>query len=148
MAENENDEQDESVFEGKETSELDEDVAKQVEGNRGPPQPSGRDQAAQQPDLEPVLENLEEITELVREYFEQSRESKRVEIEGRQQRLRHRERIIYTAAIAFLGVVLVSAGMTWVDALSGDAFTFVLGTLFGSILTFLQTTLGGSQSAE
>lgn len=146
MSDGENEGHENDVPDGTDNSEIDEESGEHVEATTGSPRWASQEQVGQQPDLEPLLENLEEITALVREWFEQSRENKRVENEGRQLRLEHRERIIYTAAIAFIAVVLVSAGMTWADALSGDAFTFVLGTLFGAILTFLQTMLGGSQS--
>jgi len=90
------------------------------------------------PDIQPFLENLEEITGLVREWFEQSRESKKVAA-------RHQQIIVGIAALTFLIVIGLSALMTFNDALSGDAFTFVLGTLFGAILTFLQNMLDGSE---
>jgi ABC-type enterochelin transport system permease subunit len=38
--------------------------------------------------------------------------------------------------------------MTIQGALSDDAFTFILGTLFGAILTFLQNMLSPGQSDE
>ena len=148
MSGEENGESSENLSSDDDPFEIGDDLKEQLEPQTEPPQSSDHRQANQRPDLESVLNNLEGITALVREWFEQSRENKRVANEGRQLFLKHRERIVYTAAVAFLGVVIVSAFMTWQNALSGDAFTFVLGTLFGSILTFLQTMLGGSQSDE
>jgi len=99
-----------------------------------------RNQASntQETDWTPIIENLNEITDLVREYFKQSRENKKIENQAKKEHFNHQRRIVYTTAGTFLLVVGISAYMTSVDALSGDAFTFVLGTLFGAILTFLQ----------
>ncbi|MXR52052.1 hypothetical protein GRX03_10630 [Halovenus sp. WSH3] len=106
--------------------------------------PTTGQMANEQPDLNKILANLEDITDLIREYFEQSRENKRVENERRQRYLKHQRKVIFTAAITFIVVIGISALMTFYNALSGDAFTFVLGTLFGAILTFLQNMLGAN----
>lgn len=104
--------------------------------------------AGEQIDWNNLIENLEDVTNLVREYFEQSRENKRVENEKKQNYFKHQRRIVLYAAITFLLVIGISASMTLGNALSGDAFTFVLGTLFGSILTFLQNMIGRNGNNE
>ncbi|EMA38621.1 hypothetical protein [Halobiforma nitratireducens] len=109
---------------------------------------SNRSGTAQETDWTPLIENLNEITELVKEYFKQSRENKKIENEAKEQHFHHQRRIVYTTAGTFLVVVGISAYMTSVDALSGDAFTFVLGTLFGAILTFLQNMMAEKGSTE
>lgn len=83
-------------------------------------------------------ENLGTIIELISEYFEQTRENKIVKKEEKEYYLSYRINLVVISSLVFLAVVIISAFMTYVNALSGDAFTFVLGTLFGSILTFLQ----------
>ncbi|WP_415382027.1 hypothetical protein [Halosimplex sp. TS25] len=102
----------------------------------------------EQVDWNTLIENLEDVTNLIREYFEQSRENKRVENERKQSYFKHQQRIVLTAAGTFLIVIGIAAWMTYSDALSGDAFTFVLGTLFGSILTFLQNMIGQRDNEE
>ncbi|GAB3028616.1 hypothetical protein [Natronobiforma cellulositropha] len=92
-------------------------------------------------DLQPILDHLGDITGLITSYLEETRETKRVDHDAQRRHFAHQRRIVYTAAGTFLAVVLIAAGMTAQGALSGDAFTFVLGTLFGAILTFLQTML-------
>jgi hypothetical protein len=88
-----------------------------------------------------LLKNLENITGLIESYFEQSRENKEVDNEWKKKKYRHRLWIVVISASTFLIVITLSAVMTIYNALSGDAFTFVLGTLFGSILTFLQNMI-------
>jgi len=100
--------------------------------------------AGEQIDWNTLVENLEDVTNLIREYFEQSRENKRVENERKRSYFKHQQRIVIIAAVTFLLVISISAWMTFSNALSGDAFTFVLGTLFGAILTFLQNMIGQS----
>lgn len=95
-----------------------------------------------------LIENLEDVTNLIGEYFEQSRENKKVENERKNSYFEHQQRIILTAAITFILVIGIAAWMTYNNALSGDAFTFVLGTLFGSILTFLQSMIGKQNEEE
>ena len=104
--------------------------------------------AAEELNWNKLIENLEDVTNLIREYFEQSRENKRVENERKQSYFEHQERIILTAAGTFVIVIGTAAWMTYSNALSGDAFTFVLGTLFGSILTFLQNMIGQRDKDE
>lgn len=104
--------------------------------------------AGEQVNWNKLIENLEDVANLIHEYFEQSRENKRVENEGRLNYFKHQQRIIFIAAGTFIIVIGISAWMTFHNALSGDAFTFVLGTLFGAILTFLQNMIGQNESEE
>ena len=105
-------------------------------------------QATEQINWNKLIENLEDVTNLIREYFEQSRENKRVENERKQSYFEHQQRIVLTTAGTFIIVIGIAAWMTYSNALSGDAFTFVLGTLFGSILTFLQNMIGQRDGEE
>lgn len=105
-------------------------------------------QAAEQINWNKLIENLEDVTNLIREYFEQSRENQRVENERKQRYFEHQQRIVLTAAGTFIIVIGIAAWMTYSNALSGDAFTFVLGTLFGSILTFLQNMISQRDEEE
>lgn len=85
-----------------------------------------------------ALQQLSDIREFVESYLQERRETK-------ERQFRHRENIIKYTGGSVLGVIIIAAYMTVNGALSGDAFTFVLGTLFGSLLTFLQNML---QQAE
>ena len=104
--------------------------------------------ASEQLDWNMIISNLENITNLISEYFEQARENKQVENERKVMYFKHQRQIILTAALTFIIVIVTSAGMTVYGALSGDAFTFVLGTLFGAILTFLQNMMGKNGSED
>jgi hypothetical protein len=95
-----------------------------------------------------ALENLDDITDLVNDFFDQRRKNKEVDQDLRERVLAHRWKIVRITAGTFVAVVGISAYMTIEGALSGDAFTFVLGTLFGSILTFLQNNLQRENAGE
>lgn len=97
--------------------------------------PSGQ----QTPEWIPLaLERLDDITNLLQTYQEERRQSVK-------RRYRHRETIVVLASVTLLLLIGGSAWMTVNGALSGDAFTFILGTLFGALLTFLQNILTQEQ---
>lgn len=88
-----------------------------------------------------AMQRIGEITEMIKTWQEERREA--------QSRVfQHRETIVRWAAGTFVALIVISGSMTMVGALSADAFTFVLGTLFGSLVTFLQNTLRQQQGAE
>jgi len=88
-----------------------------------------------------LMQNLADLSDLVTSYLEEQRENRKVENKREQEHLAHQRRVVYVVAGTFLVVIGIAAVMTYADALSGDAFTFVLGSLFGAILTFLQENL-------
>lgn len=97
-------------------------------------------QASEQPEwVYLAFERLDEITTLMETWQTEQRQT-------RARLLRHRETIVVVAAATLLGLIGISAWMTYNGALSGDAFTFVLGALFGSLVTFLQNMLRNDAS--
>lgn len=127
------------LFDGVDVAEVEEEVGRQ--------QTDVVDDAERDPQVM-ALENLDGITDLVNDFFDQRRESKKVDQELRERILVHQWRIVKITAFTFVAVVGISAYMTIEGALSGAAFTFVLGTLFGSILTFLQNNLQQDNTGE
>ena len=134
----------EEIFDDVDTDKIDEDLDEERESDDENRQANV---VEQNPQLA-ALQNIEEITDLVKEFFTQQRENKKVEQDLQTSILSHRRKIVIVTAGTFVLVVGIAAYMTIEDALSGDAFTFVLGTLFGSILTFLQDTLQQNSGQE
>lgn len=122
---------DEGLFDGVEDKEeLLEDIDSETSE-----QSSGYEQDQETPEwVLMALKQLDGITNLIQTYQKERRQSQN-------RRLRHREYIVIIASATLLLLIGASAWMTIENALSGDAFTFVLGTLFGALITFLQNML-------
>lgn len=96
----------------------------------GEPDPHHRNQQMEN-GLRPVLENPEEAERLIDTTFERWGAMKR---EG----LKHQWRMILVVGGLFTVVLIASSILTYVGTLQGSAYTLLLGTLIGYLLTFLE----------
>lgn len=98
---------------------------------RHPAQPQG--QQVENP-VRAMVENPEETEELIDTLFNRWQESK-------EQSLRHRWKMILIVAGLFIAVLISSSILTYTQILQGSAYTLLLGTLIGYLLTFLEDYL-------
>ena len=58
---------------------------------------------------------------------------------------KHDLKVIIIGAALFLGVLTASTVLTYAGKLSSSAYTFLLGTIVGYLLTFIDKNLGGAE---
>lgn len=84
--------------------------------------------------MRPLVENPDETRELIDTIFDRWQESQ-------EQGLSHRFRLVLVVAALFLAVLIASSYLTQQQILPGSAYTLLLGTIIGYLLTFLEDYL-------
>lgn len=133
----------ESLFDGVE------DVDRSRETSKGVDQPN---QVA--PENAPGAHALKELaegeslTQVLDVALKEWREVKEISQERDEIEFEYRKSIIRIGAFAFLIVIFVSGLLTYTGDLPGSSFAFILGTLFGSLASLLQTFLQKHQPVD
>lgn len=128
------------IFDGTEDSDIDLDEVDSTDRERVPSQ--------EQPLAANALTELaegESLTEVLKVALKEWREMQQISRERDEAQYKFQQSVIRIGALAFFGVVLVSGVLSYTGNLPGSSFAFILGTLFGSLATLLQSFLRNQQ---
>lgn len=84
--------------------------------------------------IRPLLENPDDAEKLIETTFNKWNSAK-------EQGLKHQWRMVKVVGTLFGLVLLLSSFLTYTGVLQGSAYTLLLGTLIGYLLTFLEDYL-------
>jgi len=107
------------------------------------------EQAPNQPPAATALNELaegESLTEVLTVAFQEWREMQQISRQRDEAEFEFQQRVITIGTIAIVVVVFVSGLLSYTGNLPGSSFAFILGTLFGSLGTILQSFIRKHQS--
>ena len=88
------------------------------------------------------IEALEPLAKMYMAYKDKEAEAKMKEADARikyfQQATKHNRNVLYTMTFFLLGVIAFMSVLTWVGKVSGDALLFLVGTVVGYLILFIQ----------
>ncbi|KDS91753.1 hypothetical protein FK85_19245 [Halorubrum saccharovorum] len=90
----------------------------------------------------------ESLTEVLTVALQEWREMQQISRQREEAAYEFRKSIIWIGTFAFVVVIVVSGILSFTGNLPGSSFAFILGTLFGSLATLLQTFLQNHQHDE
>lgn len=98
-----------------------------------PTLPPTQNQSHQQMEngIRPLLENPEETEKLISTIFDRWSQMN-------QNGFKHQQRMIFVVGGLFTVVLLAASSLAFVGTLQGSAYTLLLGTMIGYLLTFLE----------
>ncbi|TKX84979.1 hypothetical protein EXE43_15995 [Halorubrum sp. SS5] len=106
---------------------------------------------SEQPPAATALNELaqdESLTEVLTVALQEWREMQQIDRQREEAEYAFRKSIIWVGSLAFIIVILVAGALSFTGNLPGSSFAFILGTLFGSLATLLQTFLRNHQPNE
>jgi len=107
------------------------------------------EQAPDQPPAATALDELaegESLSEVLAVTLKEWREMKQISRQRDEAEFEFQRRVITIGTIAIVVVVFVSGLLSYTGNLPGSSFAFILGTLFGSLGTILQSFIRKHQS--
>ncbi|WP_423743929.1 hypothetical protein V5735_13095 (plasmid) [Haladaptatus sp. SPP-AMP-3] len=107
--------------------------------------------ASDQPPAATALNELaqgESLTEVLTVALQEWREMQQISRQRDEAEFAFQRSVIIIGALAFGVVIVVSGILSFTGNLPGSSFAFILGTLFGSLATILQSFLGKHQPDE
>lgn len=102
------------------------------------------EQSTSQPPAATALNELaegESLTEVLKVALEEWREMQQISRQRDEAEFEFQRRVITIGTLAIVVVVIVSGLLSYTGNLPGSSFAFILGTLFGSLGTILQSFL-------
>ena len=126
------------------------DVDSPFSGVEGPEQSKAREksEASSEPPAATALNELaqdESLTEVLTVALQEWREMQQISRQREEAEYAFRKSIIRIGSIALIVVIVVAGTLSLTGNLPGSSFAFILGTLFGSLATLLQTFLRNHQ---
>lgn len=112
----------------------DQTLPQQVDSGKAPPSQSLQQGQQVENPIRPLMENPDDTKEVIDTIFERWQESQ-------EQGLAHKFRLILVVALLFLAVLIASSYLTQQQILPSSAYTLLLGTIIGYLLTFLEDYL-------
>ena len=89
-----------------------------------------------------LLEVAKSLFEMFMEYKEKEAEARTKEADARikyfQQASKHNRNVLYSMTIFLVAIVGLMTILTWVGKVSGDALLFLVGTIVGYLILFIQ----------
>lgn len=89
-----------------------------------------------------LIEALGPIATLYMTYKEKESDSK---IKYFQQASKHNRNVLYAMTVFLIGVIAFMSFLTWIDKVSGDALLFLVGTVVGYLILFIQRLASPTQ---
>jgi ABC-type transport system involved in cytochrome bd biosynthesis fused ATPase/permease subunit len=89
-----------------------------------------------------LLESVKPLAEMYMNYMKQQSEAKMKEADARikyfQHASKHNRNVLYAMTAFLIGVIAFMSLLTWTDKVSGDALLFLVGTVVGYLILFIQ----------